>query len=99
MIAQPPPRLEVFSDIADLRTAPGTRPPFSTMLAMVCGAMVCGDRSDRAIAAWGRNDGTASAQALGFTQNTPCFQGEQGRQPWHWDKVRNPTTPVKPRGQ
>jgi predicted transposase YbfD/YdcC len=33
---------------------------------------LCGSRSYRAIAAWGRNDGTDIAQALGFTHNTPC---------------------------
>ena len=50
--------------------------------------MVCGYRSSSAIAAWERNDGTDIAQALGCAYNTPCFQGERGRQLWHWDNVR-----------
>src|SRR5262249_35653742 len=48
---------------------------------------------------WERNDGTDIAQALSCTHNTPCFQGERGRQLWHWDNVSSPTTPVKLRGQ
>lgn len=42
------------------------------MLAMACCAMLCGYRSSSAIAAWGRNDGTGIAHALGLTHNTPC---------------------------
>ncbi len=33
---------------------------------------LCGYRSYGAIAAWGRNDGTQSAQTLGLTHKTPC---------------------------
>ena len=71
MIAQPRPLIEVFSDIADLRQSRGKRHPFSALLALSCCAMLCGYRSYSAIAAWGRNDGTDIAQALGFTPNTP----------------------------
>ena len=72
MIAQPHPLIEVFSDIADFRKSRGKRHPFSAILALSCCAMLCGYRSYSAIAEWGRNYGTAIAQALGFTHNTPC---------------------------
>ena len=58
MKAQPRPRIEVFSDIADFRQARGKCHPLSAMLALACCAMMCGDRGDSAIAAWGRHDGT-----------------------------------------
>src|SRR5919198_160591 len=39
----------------------------------MCVAMRCGDRSDRAIADWGRCDGQPLAPALGVTRaRTPC---------------------------
>src|SRR5262249_926801 len=72
MIAQPRPLIEVFSDIADFRQSRGKRHPLSSMLALACCAMLWGYRSDSAIAAWGRHDGTDIAYALGFTHNTPC---------------------------
>ncbi len=71
MIAQPQPLIDVCSDIADFRKSRGTRQPFSALLALACCALLCGYRSDSAIAAWGRNDGTDSAHARGFTHNTP----------------------------
>jgi hypothetical protein len=88
IIAQLQPLIEVFSDT---RT-------FASRVAnaiLTCCAMVCGYGSASAIVAWGRNDGTDSAQALGFTHNTPCFQGERGRQLWPWDNVSSPAMPVK----
>ena len=71
MIPQLRPLIEVFSDIPDVRTSRGTRHPCSALLALSCCALLCGARSSSAIAAWGRNDGSASAHALGFTQTTP----------------------------
>jgi predicted transposase YbfD/YdcC len=72
MLAQPCPLIEVFSDIADFRKSRGKRHPLSAILALACCAMLCGYRSYRAIAEWGRNYGTDIAHALGFTHNTPC---------------------------
>jgi predicted transposase YbfD/YdcC len=72
MIAQPRPLIEVLGEIPDRRSRRGQRHPLSAMLAMACCAMLCGYRSYSAIAEWGRNYGTGIAQALGFTQNTPC---------------------------
>ncbi len=72
MRAHPQPRIEVVSDLADFRKSRGKRHPFSALLALACCALLCGYRSYRASAAWGRNDGTASAPALGFTHHTPC---------------------------
>jgi hypothetical protein len=72
MIPQPRLLLEIFSDIPDMRESCGKRYPLSALLARSCCAMLCGSRSAIAIAAWGRNDGSESAHALGFTYNTPC---------------------------
>ena len=72
MIPQPRPLIEVFSDIPDVCQSRGKRHPFSAILALSCCAMLCGSRSYRAIADWGRNDGREITHALGFTHNTPC---------------------------
>jgi predicted transposase YbfD/YdcC len=72
MIPQPRPLIEVFSDIPDVRKSRGKRHPLSALLALSCCAMLCGSRSSSAIAAWGRNYGSAITPALGFTHNTPC---------------------------
>ena len=42
------------------------------MLALACGAMLCGARSSSAIAEWGRHDGSRIAQALGLRPMPPC---------------------------
>ena len=72
MIAQPQPLIEVFAEMPDWRCGRGKRHPLPAMLSLACCAMLCGYRSDSAIAAWGRNYGARIAQALGFTHNTPC---------------------------
>lgn len=72
MIPQPRPLIEVFADIPDFRRSRGKRHPLYAILALSCGAMLCGYRSYGAIAEWGRNYGTQMAHALGFTHNTPC---------------------------
>ncbi len=72
MIAHPRPLIEVFAAIPDFRKPRGKRHPLAAIFALACCAMLCGARSYRAIAEWGRNDGTRIAQALGFTHATPC---------------------------
>jgi hypothetical protein len=72
MVPQSRPLIEVFADIPDFRKSKGKRHSLSAILSLSCCAMLCGYRSYSAIAEWGRNYGTAIAQALGFTRQTPC---------------------------
>jgi predicted transposase YbfD/YdcC len=72
MIAHPRPLIEVFAAIPDFRKPRGKRHPLSAIFALACCAMLCGYRSYRAMAEWGRNYGARLAQALGFTHDTPC---------------------------
>jgi hypothetical protein len=71
MRAHPRPLLEVFSAIPAFRKPRGKRHPFTAIFALACCAMLGGARSDSAISAWRRNDGTRIAQALGFTHAAP----------------------------
>ena len=64
--------MEVFALISDFRKLRGQRHPLAAIFALACCAMLCGARSYRAIADWGRNDGMRIAQALGCTHPTPC---------------------------
>jgi hypothetical protein len=72
MIAHPRPLIEVFALMPDVRKPRGKRHPLAAIFALACCAMLGGARSYSAIAAWGRNYGTRSAQALGFTHAPPC---------------------------
>jgi hypothetical protein len=72
MRAHPRPRIDVCAALPDLRQARGKRHPLTAIVALACGAMLCGYRSESAMAAWGRHDGARLAQALGCTHATPC---------------------------
>src|SRR5262250_357262 len=72
MIAHPPPLIEVFAAIPDLRKPRGKRHPLTAVFALACCAMLCGYRSYSAMAEWGRNYGARLAHALGFIHDTPC---------------------------
>jgi DDE_Tnp_1-associated len=67
------PLIASLHEIPDPRYPRGRRHPLAAILALMCVAMLCGYRSDRAIAEWGRGYGQKLAQALGFTHaKTPC---------------------------
>jgi DDE family transposase len=67
------PRRATVHEIPDPRPARGWRHPLPAMLARMCVAMWCGDRSDRAMAEWGRDDDPKLARVRGFTPDqTPC---------------------------
>jgi DDE_Tnp_1-associated len=72
MLTQPPPLIEVCAEIPDCRHCRGTRHPLPALLSLACCARLCGYRTYRAIAAWGRHDGTGMPQALGVVHETPC---------------------------
>jgi len=68
-----PPLIEYLAAVPDPRRPQGTRHPLPAVLALVCCALLCGERYLQAIADWGRNHSEALTQALGFTRpKTPC---------------------------
>lgn len=67
------PLVASLHEIPDPRYSRGRRHPLVAILALVCVAMLCGDRSYSAMAEWGRCYGQKLARALGFTHaKTPC---------------------------
>ena len=64
---------ETLDLVPDFRSSQGRRHSLGAILALATCAMLCGARSLYAIAQWGRDQGGATAQLLGFSQEkTPC---------------------------
>ena len=64
---------EALDLVSDFRSSQGQRHSLGAILALATCAMLCGARSLYAIAQWGRDQGGATAQLLGFSQEkTPC---------------------------
>jgi predicted transposase YbfD/YdcC len=68
-----PPLVHFLAQVPDGRGARGKRHPLAAVLALVCCALLCGERYLQAIAEWGRNHPGELVAALGFTRpKTPC---------------------------
>ena len=64
-----PAVVEYLAQVPEYRQARGRQPPLMALRLLVCVAMLCGARSQSAIADWGQHHGRPWLRRLGFTRD------------------------------